>query len=241
MVDESYQWHRFNNFGKLPPVDFQLSNVAPIILEEIASTFARGQVLVLPTETVYGFCGLLDEPVIRSIFKIKKRPPDISLPIVCDGLETVINQLASRDDSRGFERLMKLATAFWPGALTIVVNRSGEFNLDIGGGTTGAIGVRVSANPLTRLVAKLVGPMVATSANLHGTKPMTKASEVDRALNGWLNGQVAGGITTGASLIGEASTVVDVSSLKITILRTGPIAGDEINRVLGEPIVVKTR
>ncbi|MFA6567185.1 MAG: L-threonylcarbamoyladenylate synthase [Victivallales bacterium] len=175
----------------------------------------RGAVLLLPTETVYGFMCRWDDSEARDlIFKMKKR--------CC---EKPFQMLASSIGQAEEEGLIfdgearKIAEKFFPGPLTLVVkNRNG--------GTTG---LRIPNHPfMLKLMEKIDSPLAATSANISG-EPAALA--VEDALR---NLEILPDITVDSGRIeaGTASTVVDASSSPFRILRPGPIKEEEIRKAV---------
>jgi len=142
----------------------------PAELEELIAALGRGEVVVIPTDTVYGLAARVDIPeAIERIFELKNRPSDKPLPVLASSLDA-LSGVAAFDD-----RARTLADSFWPGPLTLVVNRAAGFTVDLGVGGEDTVGVRVPEHELTRRLLELCGPLAVTSANPSGEPAATNA------------------------------------------------------------------
>jgi L-threonylcarbamoyladenylate synthase len=140
-----------------------------VSLSRAADALARGEVVGIPTDTVYGLVTL--PQFSDRLYEVKARPASLELPIlIADASDVDLSPEAAR-----------LAARFWPGKLTIVV---------------GGVGYRVPDQPVPRELCRRVGPLASTSANLHGQPPLTTAAEV-AALPGVAT-VIDGGTCTGA-------------------------------------------
>jgi L-threonylcarbamoyladenylate synthase len=183
-----------------------------------------GEVVVYPTETFYGIAADAFEPeALERIFEIKGR----------DTAKTIA--LIAHDAAAAFaiarevpEIARRLAAAFWPGPLTIVMPaRSGIPNALIG--PDGGVGIRVSSHPIARALAYGLGrPITATSANRSGEPPARTIAEARAALGDKAKVFVEGGTLTG----GVPSTVVQCGRDGLRLLRAGVIGVDKIEAVL---------
>lgn len=193
-------------------------------LTEAAAILQSGGVVAFPTDTVYGLGALADCPdAVRRIFEIKKRPLTQALPVLAADVE----QAASvADDIPEAARL--LMARFWPGALTLVLPRAVWIPDEVtAGGLT--IAVRVPAHPLTlALIHVAGGPLVGTSANVHGHPSPVTADGVREQLGDSVDLTIDGGRAPG----GIESTVVDVSVSPPRILRQGIIKREDIEKVV---------
>jgi L-threonylcarbamoyladenylate synthase len=210
-------------------VDSQKSRPSDVAVsdEVIASAVAAlraGEVIVYPTETFYGIgADAFSAETIERILAIKGR----------DAAKTIA--LIAHDEAAAFavarevpEFARRLARAFWPGPLTIVMPaRSGLPEALIGPG--GGIGVRVSSHPVARALTRELGrPITATSANLAGEAPTRTLTEARAALGAQIKVFVEGGTLTG----GAPSTVVECGRDGWRLLRAGAIGADEIKVAL---------
>lgn len=138
---------------------------------EAGEAALAGHLVVFPTDTVYGLATRPDDPDATSLlFDAKGRASDLALPVLVSSTD-LVRVVAELD-----ERAERLAHAFWPGALTLVLprsRRSGAWKL---GGDGESIGVRVPAHPLARAVLTAAGPLAVSSANRSGNPPRPRAT-----------------------------------------------------------------
>jgi L-threonylcarbamoyladenylate synthase len=185
-----------------------------------------GQVVAVPTETVYGLAAnALDAAAVRKIFEIKGRPANN--PIIVHVAEIA---MARQCVARWPEPADKLARAFWPGPLTLVLPRSAAVpDVVTGGGPT--VGVRWPSHPFIQALIKACGfPLAAPSANLSNRVSPTSAAHVRRQLGSGIPLIVDGG----QSQVGIESTVLDLSVSPPQLLRPGVIHGPALLAVTGE-------
>jgi tRNA threonylcarbamoyl adenosine modification protein (Sua5/YciO/YrdC/YwlC family) len=174
-----------------------------------------GHVVAIPTDTVYGVAASLS--AAPSLFAVKQRPRDVALPV----LIADASQLAGVVRAPLPSRARDLIAEWWPGPLTVVLDRDPSFTVDLGGDARSArtVGVRLPAADLVRTLCGAVGPLAVTSANLHGRPTPPDASGVEAQLGDAVAVVVDGGTCTGAP-----STVVRVASDgTVTVLREGAI------------------
>ena len=178
----------------------------PVVMEMAAHALSNGELVVLPTETVYGLCAHPDRPeAIRSIYNVKAR--DETKPLAC--LASDVNQV--RETGAIFnEEAERLARDFWPGALTLV--------LPVG---KKAQGFRVPHHAVPcHVMSYLGGPMVATSANLSGSPAATTAHDAIAQVGRSVSLVLDGGPCKGK----KASTVVSAMDRSLKVLREGAIS-----------------
>lgn len=195
-------------------------------VKHAAKALRAGQVVALPTETVYGLAAnALDEQVVAKIFEIKGRPAHN--PIIVH----VAGEAMARDCVTAWPpAAQKLARAFWPGPLTLVLPRATNIpdNVTAGGAT---VGVRWPSHPLMQAVIRECGfPLAAPSANLSNSISPTNAGHVFAQLSGRISLIVDGG----QSQVGIESTVLDLSDSPPRILRPGMIHPESLAFVCGE-------
>lgn len=181
-----------------------------------------GGLVAFPTDTVYGVGALVfDERAVQSIYEAKDRPDEKAIPVLLGDAADLPQVALELSDSAD-----RLAEAFWPGPLTIVVRRHPTLPLAVS--ATETVGVRVPDHEVARRLLIAAGPMAVTSANLSGQPSPNTASEVLQQLGGRIGLILDGGITPG----GVPSTIVDCTGLEPVILRQGPITLEEIRRIL---------
>lgn len=182
-----------------------------ISVEAAVAAIQAGEVVVIPTDTVYGLAGDPSNPeAVERIYAIKGRPPQLELSL----LAADISQLDGLVEMDGVVR--SLAAAFWPGPLSLVCP-VGPRRLGIPrSGTT--LMVRVPGHALLRSLLEETGPVASTSANRHGMPPAATAGAAESDLGGDVAGAIDGGPSTAM-----ASTIIDLSSRPPRVLREGPI------------------
>jgi L-threonylcarbamoyladenylate synthase len=191
-----------------------------------AELLRAGEVVALPTETVYGLAAnAFDEAAVARIFEVKGRPANN--PII---VHVASRDLAEACVSEWTEAAEQLAKSFWPGPLTIVLPKSAKVPVIVtGGGPT--VGVRWPAHPFVQAVIGECGfPLAAPSANPANQLSPTTAEHVQRSLGHKVSLVIDGG----PAHVGIESTVVDASVTPPRLLRPGVIHRESLLAVLGE-------
>jgi len=192
----------------------------PIVdVETAAALLRRGEVVAIPTETVYGLAAnALDEAAVRRVFALKGRPASHPL---------ILHARDPRPWARFDARAEKLA-AYWPGPITLVLPRRGVPDVVTGGRDT--LAVRVPGHPVALdLLHRLDFPLAAPSANRFGQVSPTTAAHVLASFDiPVLDG--------GPCAVGVESTIVDLSRPSPSILRAGAIDADAVCLALGEEL-----
>jgi len=187
----------------------------PADIAAAARILAGGGLVAFPTETVYGLGarGLSPDAVGR-IFRAKGRPR--SHPLILH----VLGEAEARELAAGWnERAAELARAFWPGPLTLVVDRASHVPAEVAGGGE-SIALRAPMHPVARaLIAELGEPIAAPSANRYQTISPTTAAHVVKSLGDAVDMVLDGGACHG----GIESTVVDVRGPRPLVLRPGGV------------------
>lgn len=206
--------------------------LTPELLNRAVEILQRGGVVALPTETVYGLAANAeDELAVRRVFAIKGRPATHPLIVHLAGVE------ALPDWARHIPpEAWRLAEAFWPGPLTMVLPRTPRATDAVTGGQD-TVALRVPSHPVALDVLRaLGGGLAAPSANRFGRVSPTTAEHVRVDLGDDVDLILDGGPCT----VGVESTIVDLSSGAPAILRPGGLAAEELERVLGRPVPVRT-
>jgi len=191
-----------------------------------AQLLAAGQLVALPTETVYGLAAnALDARAVARIFEVKGRPTHN--PIIVHVADTAMARRCVADWTTVADMLAK---AFWPGALTLVLQCSREIpDLVTAGGPT--VGVRWPNHPVTQAVIRACGfPLAVPSANLSGQISPTNARHVLEGLADKISLILDGG----PSQVGIESTVLDLTVVPPRVLRPGIILAESLRTVIGE-------
>lgn len=194
-------------------------------IERAVELLRAGGLVALPTETVYGlFARADDELAVRRVFAVKGRPASHPL-IVHLPQASALPDWASQVPPQAW----KLAEAFWPGPLTLVLSRSARA-LDVVTGGQDTVALRVPRHPDTRAVLERLGLGVAApSANRFGKVSPTTAEHVRADLGDDVDFVLDGGPCD----VGVESTIVDLSGPTFRLLRPGGVAREELERVLG--------
>ncbi len=196
-----------------------------------ASTYLnQGQLVAIPTETVYGLAGnALDVKAVSAIFETKNRPSFDPLILHVASLEQVKPFVSSFP-----EKLKRLAEAFWPGPLTVLLPRNASVP-DLVTSGLDRVAVRVPNHPLTlSLLAQLDFPLAAPSANPFGYISPTQAGHVDAQLGT----QIPYILDGGACAVGLESTIVGMEGEQVVIYRLGGLELSKIESLVG-PVTVQ--
>ena len=183
----------------------------------------RGDLVVLPTDTVYGLgTDAFSQKGPQKLLAAKGRDRNMPIPVLV-GHVKALDGLAQRVDAV----TKALAEAFWPGALTIVVKAQPTLRWDLGE-TNQTVALRMPLNPIAIELLNAVGPMAVSSANKTGEPAATNVDEAIAQLGEAVTIYLDGGQTPG----NVASTIVDVSSGEIKLLRQGAIPLEEIRLIV---------
>jgi L-threonylcarbamoyladenylate synthase len=194
--------------------------IADPVAQAIDAT-RRGELIVFPTDTVYGIAARPDDPTATErLFDAKRRPRDLTLPVLVGSIDEarVVGVLNDRAE--------RLATALWPGPLTLVVRRTTSSRAWQLGGDGESVGVRIPDHRLARAVLA-GGPLATTSANRSGDPPAATCQELHAAFGD----DVAIYLCDEAPLIGRASTVVSLLGPEPAILRAGDVDPSVVARL----------
>lgn len=173
-----------------------------------------GEVVAIPTDTVYGLAARAENPAAcQRIFQLKDRPERVALPVLVADVATAC-RLAAPGAAVGISRL---AAAFWPGPLTVVVRRAPGLDLELGGDPS-SIGLRCPKDEIALALCKAVGPLATTSANIHGALPCRSAQEVAACF-----GIQRLAVLDAGARDGTPSSVVSLLASEPVLLRAGPI------------------
>ncbi|WP_249316310.1 L-threonylcarbamoyladenylate synthase [Gehongia tenuis] len=195
-------------------------------IREAAKLLQRGEVVGMPTETVYGLAGDATNPeAVARIFAAKSRPSDNPL----------IVHIAAREQLEGLVRRVpeaarKAMEAFWPGPLTLIMPKGEKVGQAVTAGLD-TVAVRWPAHPVAqRLILASGLPIAAPSANTSGRPSTTEARHVLEDLGGKIPAILDGG----PSKVGLESTVLDTTGEVPVVLRPGGVTAEELRGLLGE-------
>jgi L-threonylcarbamoyladenylate synthase len=195
---------------------------------DLAVTHVRGEgVIAYPTETVYGFGSLPTTKGVSRVQALKRRTREKPLIILTPTAEEVAG-LAWNDEAH------LLGSAFWPGALTLVLHDSRSIFPPGIRSESDKVAVRVSSNPIVqRILKKLGAPLTSTSVNYPGELPAKSTSEVVEVVRR-LNGKDIMLIDAGTLPISEPSTIVDCTVKPLEVLRKGKVQISNLAEVIPE-------
>lgn len=208
----------------------------PLVARDVAAMLRAGSLALLPTETVYGLGVAVSaveaaaqgdmpgpESGYRRIFSLKCRELTQTVPWLVSGPEA----LDEYGESVAPE-IRALTSAFWPGALTVVVPASHRVPAFMRAGD-GTVALRASASPVIRAIIRSCGcPLAVTSANTHGAPAPASFDDVERRVLAGVD--VA--VDAGATRCRDASTIVAVRDGEVSILREGALSADQILSVI---------
>jgi L-threonylcarbamoyladenylate synthase len=184
----------------------------------------RGELAVIPTDTVYGVAADAFNPIaVGRLLEAKGRGRDMPTPVLVpsartlEGLADVVPQ-AARD----------LVEAFWPGALTIVLRHAATLAWDLGD-TKGTVAVRMPLDRVALAVLERTGPLAVSSANRSGMPPAVDAAEAARQLGTAVDVYLDAGPAGDDAL---PSTIVDLTGDTPRVLRLGALSLDELKSVV---------
>jgi L-threonylcarbamoyladenylate synthase len=202
-----------------------MSNIGKDINKAIAH-LKNGDLVAIPTETVYGLAGNGTDPrVVAEIFRVKNRPSFDPMILHFDGLASIERYVKVIP-----EKAVQLAQQFWPGPLTLLLYKS-ELVPDLVTAGSPKVAVRVPSHPLTQeLLANLDFPLAAPSANIFGYISPTRADHVADQLGD----QITYILDGGQCKVGLESTILDLTTEKPGVLRKGGISIEEIEAVIGK-------
>ncbi len=198
----------------------------PDAIAAAGGLIAGGRLVAFPTETVYGLgADATNDEAVAAVFAAKNRPTFNPLIVHFADAEAAFRTVAADG------RAERLAEAFWPGALTLVLPRQAKSTLSllVSAGLD-TVAVRVPSHPVAHALLEASGcPIAAPSANPSGRVSPTTAAHVAESLGG----AVAMILDGGACPVGIESTVVDLSGDQPTLLRPGGVTAEDIEKVIG--------
>jgi len=197
-------------------------------IEAASLAVQRGQIIVIPTDTVYGIAAdAFDPEAVAELLAAKGRGREMPPPVLVSAATTV-DALAT-----GIPAYARtLIEEFWPGPLTLVLQQQRSLQWDLGD-TRGTVAVRMPDHALAREILERTGPLAVSSANTTGAPAATDADQAEEML-GELVELI---IDDGAAAGGAASTIVDATGEQGRILRRGALPLERLNAVL-EPLGV---
>lgn len=198
-------------------------SLASSTVEAAEEAIRQGDVVAVATDTVFGLvCDPANEVAVARIYTIKQRPDGLELTVLAAGADQLDELIEWSPQAR------RLAAAFWPGPLSLVMP-VGRVRLAIPRrGST--LSVRVPDHDQVRQLLRRTGPLASTSANRHGRTPAMNADQVWRQF-----GDEVACVLGGGSPLGVASTIIDCSRTPPRMLREGPITESDLSRMRRAP------
>lgn len=194
-------------------------------VQTAAALLKQGEVVGMPTETVYGLAAnALDGRAVAKIFRAKGRPQDNPLIVHIADFDQIFDLCPAVPPQAA-----ALAAAFWPGPLTMIVPKGDRIPQEVSCGLD-TVGIRLPAHPLARALIRAAGvPLAAPSANTSGRPSTTTAEHVLRDMDG----KIAAILDGGACGVGVESTVVSLAGDTPRLLRPGGVTLEQLRAVLG--------
>jgi len=200
------------------------SDLPPQKMQEVVDALNDGELVVYPTETVYGLgANALDEAAVKRVYMVKRRPFDMPLSVAVRDLD-MMERIAVLDEG---ER--KLVKKFMPGPLTLLVTKR-PILPDILTSASIEVGVRIPDHPFALKLIGNFGPLTSTSANIHSSSNPNNSAEVMKELGDTVRFYLDDGITR----LGRPSTIVQLNNGNVEIIRKGPVSLSDIEAALNE-------
>ncbi|MER7707540.1 L-threonylcarbamoyladenylate synthase [Kitasatospora sp. NPDC097605] len=192
-------------------------------LREAASAIRRGELVVLPTDTLYGVGADAFSPeAVGALLAAKGRGRNMPSPVLV-GSPTTLHGLVTDFSEQAWE----LVDAFWPGGLTLVAKHQPSLRWDLGD-TRGTVAVRMPLHPVAIELLNTTGPMAVSSANRTGGPSPATCDEAQQQLGDAISVYLDGGVADHA----QASSIVDVTGKVPVLLRAGAISAEQLREVV---------
>ena len=182
-----------------------------------------GEVIAVPTDTVYGLAACLTPAGVGSLFALKGRPAEVALPVIIGSIDQARTVASAWPESAE-----TLAGRFWPGALTLVVPAPPAVALLVGGAGD-SVGLRWPGHRVLNALCAALGPLAVTSANRHGAP---SATSVDELVGSFASPPAPALAVDGGRCGGAASTVVDCTTRPVRCLRDGGVPWADVLAVV---------
>ncbi|MGY2065046.1 L-threonylcarbamoyladenylate synthase [Blastococcus sp. SYSU DS0619] len=194
-------------------------------LQAAAEAITRGELVLLPTDTVYGVAADAFTPAaVTRLLAAKNRGRAMPVPVLIGEASTLAGLVVRTPDVA-----LRLAQEFWPGGLTLVLEHAPSLAWDLGD-AEGTVAVRLPGDELTRDLLRRTGPLAVSSANRSGRPAATSAQQADMQLGA----HAAVVLDDGPRTSSAASTIVDCTGPAPRVLRVGAIPVDRLQQVVPE-------
>jgi len=188
-----------------------------------AAALKGGRLVVMPTDTVYGIgADAFNSAAVSALLSAKGRGRDMPVGVLVGSWHTIEGLVYTMPDGA-----RELIRAFWPGALSLVVNQAPSLQWDLGD-ARGTVMLRMPLHPVAIELLREVGPLAVSSANTSGRPAAVDANEARNQLGDLVDVY----LEAGPADQGAASTIVDLTGIAPRILRQGPVSAERIAEVL---------
>jgi len=199
-------------------------NTRAMAISAAARAVSAGSVVVLPTDTLYGIgADAFNSAAVSSLLAAKGRGRDMPVPVLVGSWNT-IDGLVSAVSGPARD----LVEAFWPGALTLVVEHAPSLAWDLGD-SRGTVALRMPLHPVALELLAQTGPMAVSSANRTSMPPAVTAQQAYEQLGESVSVYLDGG----EAPAGQPSTIVDLTGPTPVLLRLGAVSVEQLREVLG--------
>lgn len=200
------------------------ANPDPDIIYTAGEIIKNNGIVIFPAKCLYGVAAnALNDQAVEKVFHLKHRPANNPILVLIPdktGLLDLVTHIP--------KTAQKLMKAFWPGNITLVFNARDHVSQRLTA-STGKIGIRVPVHPVARaLVASVGAPMTGTSANLSGQESCHAIQQLDPSIVKHADLLLDAGVLKG----GTGSTIADITTPSVKILRHGEITADQIDNIL---------
>ncbi|WP_025776921.1 L-threonylcarbamoyladenylate synthase [Brevibacterium sp. VCM10] len=203
--------------------DVSQAEIRELVFDECARVVDTGNLLVIPTDTVYGIAAdAFSAAAVAALLAAKGRGRDMPPPVLVPRAETIFGLVDGVD-----ETVLALTAKFWPGPLTIIANAQPSLDWDLGD-THGTVAVRMPDDESALALLARTGPLAVSSANISGQPAAQTADEAQEMLGDDIDIYVDGGVRGS----GMSSTIIDLSGDVPRILRRGPITAEELREIV---------
>ena len=201
-------------------------NPEPDIIAEAGKIIQNNGVVIFPAKCLYGVAAnALNEKAVKKVFQLKQRPLNNPVLVLIPDRNMLKDLVKSIPGPA-----RKLMDAFWPGNMTIVFEARDNIPQLLTAGT-GRIGIRIPVHPVARALAEYTGlPITGTSANLSGRNGCSQTGQLVSSIIDHADLVLDAGSLKG----GPGSTIIDVTTSKINIIREGEVSADRINEILAD-------
>jgi tRNA threonylcarbamoyl adenosine modification protein (Sua5/YciO/YrdC/YwlC family) len=198
-------------------------NTRPMAISAAARAVSAGSVVVLPTDTLYGIgADAFNPAAVTSLLAAKGRGRDMPVPVLVGSWHTIDGLVSAVSG-----QVRDLIEAFWPGALTLVVEHAPSLAWDLGD-ARGTVAIRMPLHPVALDLLAQTGPMAVSSANITSMPPAVTAQQAYEQLGESVSVYLDGG----EAPAGRPSTIVDLTGADPVLLRQGAVSVERLREVL---------